>query len=69
MQTKTCDLLVTDTTALLPDMTLRQGVAIAVSGGKIVAIDDSSVLTQVDEEEVTRKATKHMHAIARRAGI
>ena len=69
MQPKTCDLLVTDTTVPLPDMTLRQGVAIAVSGGKIVAIDDSSVLIQVYEEEVIRKATEHMHAIAKRAGI
>ena len=37
-----CDLLIKNTTALMPDMTLREGVSIAVDGGDIVAIDDSA---------------------------
>lgn len=37
-----CDLLIKDTTALLPDMTLRANVAIAVDGGDIVAIDNTA---------------------------
>jgi len=41
---KTCDLLITDTIALLPDMTLRPKVAIAVDNGAIVAIDATSTL-------------------------
>jgi len=44
METKTCDLLVAGTTALLPDMTLQSQAAIAVDNGKIIAIDDTARL-------------------------
>jgi len=39
-----CDLLITHTTALLPDMTLRNDVAIAVDRGSILALDDNAIL-------------------------
>jgi 5-methylthioadenosine/S-adenosylhomocysteine deaminase len=44
MQAKTCDLLITDIIAVMPDMTVRPGTAIAVEGGQIVAIGDTSGL-------------------------
>lgn len=44
MQTKTCDLLITDTDAVMPDLTLRPGTAIAIQGEEIVAIGDTSSL-------------------------
>lgn len=42
-----CDLLITHTTALLPDMTLRNDVAIAVDRGSILALDDNPYLKRV----------------------
>ncbi len=44
MRAKTCELLITDTTAVMPDLTVRPGTAIAVEGGEIVAIGDTSGL-------------------------
>lgn len=41
---ESCDLLITHTTALLPDMTLRNDVAIAVDRGIILALDDNATL-------------------------
>ncbi len=44
MPTKPCELLISDATVLLPDLTLKERAAIAVDGGKIVAIGDSAAL-------------------------
>ena len=41
---ESCDLLITGATALLPDMTLREDVAIAVDRGIIAALGDSTAL-------------------------
>jgi 5-methylthioadenosine/S-adenosylhomocysteine deaminase len=41
---RSCELLISDTTALMPDMSLRYDAAIAVNEGRIVAIDDAAVL-------------------------
>jgi 5-methylthioadenosine/S-adenosylhomocysteine deaminase len=44
MEAQTCDLLITDTTVLGPDMTLREGMGIVVDRGAIVAVDRSTQL-------------------------
>jgi len=44
MPTKPCNLLITDTTVLLPELKLQDGAAIAVQGSKIAAIGDSAAL-------------------------
>jgi 5-methylthioadenosine/S-adenosylhomocysteine deaminase len=44
MEATSCDLLITDTTMLWPDMSLRDGTAIAVERGEIVAVDRSAEL-------------------------
>jgi len=41
---KSCELLIHDTTVLLPDLTLKDRSAIAIGGGKIEAIGDSAAL-------------------------
>ncbi len=48
-----CDLLITDTTALLPDMTLRTGVALAIDQGVIVALDETTTLETLYEPQET----------------
>ncbi len=42
METKTCELLIKNTTALLPNMTLQSGSAIAVDGGEIIGMGDTA---------------------------
>lgn len=44
MHTETCDLLITNTTAVMPDLTMHPGTAIATEGGEIVAIGSTSSL-------------------------
>ncbi len=42
MENETCDLVISDATLLLPDMTLRPNASIAVNDTRIVAIDDAA---------------------------
>lgn len=50
---ETCDLLIKNATVLLPEMTLQADTAIAVDAGRIVDIDESSVLEQHYAAETT----------------
>jgi 5-methylthioadenosine/S-adenosylhomocysteine deaminase len=52
MAAKTCSLVVSDTTLLLPDMTLRHGASIAVDDTEIVAIDDAARIAAAYRPEV-----------------
>lgn len=47
MDTKPCDLLITDTTIMLPDLTLRPQAAIAIENGTIAAMDDTTQLERI----------------------
>ncbi|MBC7260487.1 MAG: amidohydrolase, partial [Chloroflexi bacterium] len=46
METKTCELMITNSTVLLPDLTLQPNMAIAIQGDKIAAIGRAFELEQ-----------------------
>ncbi|MGC8788057.1 MAG: amidohydrolase family protein, partial [Anaerolineae bacterium] len=49
---KTCELMISNTTVLMPDMTLQPDMAIAIQGGQIAAIEQSSELERAYQSQI-----------------